>query len=170
MPQLSTTALPAPAPSHPELEALLAGPAEDLDRWIRAAAERVDGVVERTRLVAFDAGDPRLELRLKLENEQVTGAFKARGAWNSVAQLDEAERTAGVATASSGNHGKALAWAAERAGLRATICMPENSYPSKIEAARAHGAEVVLTPDRRAANAEFARRVAGGFDTAPTPS
>ncbi|MEO0649893.1 MAG: pyridoxal-phosphate dependent enzyme, partial [Planctomycetota bacterium] len=137
------------------------------DRWVREAAARLEGVVERTRLLASDAGDPRIELRLKLENEQVTGAFKARGAWNSVVQLEPAERAAGVATASSGNHGKALAWAAERAGVRATVCMPANSYPSKIEAARAHGAEVVLTPDRRAANAEFARRVEAGATAVP---
>lgn len=152
---------------HPELTPLLAGPATDLDRWVRAAVERLDGVVARTPLVPFASDDRRVELRLKLENRQVTGAFKARGAWNSIAQLTDAERAAGVVTASSGNHGKALAWAAERAGVAATICMPADSYPSKIEAARAHGAEVVLTSDRQAADAEFARRVAAGATAVP---
>ena len=69
----------------------------------------------------FEAGDERIELRLKLENHQHTGAFKARGAWNQVRQLSETERAGGVVACSSGNHGKALAWAARRAGVPATI-------------------------------------------------
>src|SRR5689334_7673267 len=103
---------------------------------IAEAAERLVGVVERTPLVAFDAGVPAIELRLKLENRQVVGAFKARGAWNQVAQLSERERAAGVVCTSSGNHGKALAWAAKRAGVAATIVMPKNAYANKIAACR----------------------------------
>src|SRR5258706_299849 len=100
---------------------------------IDAAAERLRGVVRRTPLQPFDSGDTRVELRLKLENRQETGAFKARGAWNQIAQLDDAQRKAGVVCASSGNHGKALAWAAQRAGVRATIVMPANAYASKVQ-------------------------------------
>ena len=95
---------------------------DDID--FEAAAQRIAGVVQRTPLVPFDAGDPRLELRLKLENRQETGAFKARGAWNNLAQLTDEERARGVIATSSGNHGKALAWAARRAGVKATIVMP----------------------------------------------
>lgn len=145
---------------------------QETPRWrafdsisIAAAAERVRGVVERTPLVPFElsgASDPRIELRLKLENRQVVGAFKARGAWNQVAQLTESERAAGVVCTSSGNHGQALAWAARRAGVRATIVMPANAYPNKIEACRSFGAEVVLCPTRAEAEAECARRVAAG--------
>jgi threonine dehydratase len=129
---------------------------------IAAAAERVRGVVRRTPLVPFEVQDERVEVRLKLENRQETGAFKARGAWNQVSQLSPAERAAGVVCTSSGNHGKALAWAAERAGVRATIVMPANAYPNKIEACRSYGAEVVLCPTRADAEAECERRVRAG--------
>ena len=117
---------------------------------IREAAPRLAGVVRRTPLAAFDQPDTRIELRLKLECLQETGSFKARGAWNQIAQLSAAERAAGVVTTSSGNHGKALAWAARRAGVRATIVMPHDAYPNKIQACRDFGAEVVLAPSRNA--------------------
>lgn len=129
---------------------------------IADAAERVRGVVVRTPLVRVDAGDPALDVRAKLENRQVTGSFKARGAWNQISQLGSDERRAGVVCASSGNHGKAVAWAAERAGVPATIVMPKNAYPNKIEACRAHGAEVVLADTRELADTLCAERVAAG--------
>ncbi|MEW6071999.1 MAG: pyridoxal-phosphate dependent enzyme [Planctomycetota bacterium] len=129
---------------------------------VRGAAERLRGVVRRTPLSPFPSPDPRIDLRLKLESEQETGSFKARGAWNQIAQLGPGERAAGVVTTSSGNHGRALAWAARRAGVRATICMPANVYPNKIRACREEGAEVVLAPTRPAAEAECARRVESG--------
>src|SRR5882672_7171415 len=100
-------------------------------RWpkIAEAAARIEGVVVRTPLMPFDlgdSGDERIELRLKLECLQVTGSFKARGAWNQIGQLSASEREAGVVTVSSGNHGKAVAWAAERAKVRACVVMPAN--------------------------------------------
>src|SRR5882672_7998930 len=97
---------------------------------IEGAARRIAGVVERTPLTAFAAGDERIELRLKLECLQVVGAFKARGAWNQISQLTREQRKRGVVTLSSGNHGKAVAWAAQRAGVKATIVMPANAYPN----------------------------------------
>jgi threonine dehydratase len=130
---------------------------------ISDAAARVKGVVRRTPLVSIDAGDPRLDLRGKMENRQETGSFKARGAWNQVSQLDERERKAGVVCASSGNHGKALAWAAQRARVPATIVMPKNAYPNKIQACRDCGAEVVLADTRELADRECAARVARGM-------
>jgi threonine dehydratase len=129
---------------------------------VRAAARRLAGVVGETELLPFPVADARLSLRLKLECRQVTNSFKARGAWNQIAQLTAPERAAGVVTTSSGNHGRALAWAAHKAGVRATIVMPANTYPNKIEACRAEGAEVVLCPTRQEAEAECARRVAAG--------
>jgi threonine dehydratase len=129
---------------------------------VRAAAGRLAGVTRRTPLVPIASGDPRLDLRGKMENEQVTGAFKARGAWNQISQLSDAQRRGGVVCPSSGNHGKALAWAAERAGVPAAIVMPEDAYPNKIEACRAHGARVVLTSGRAAADEECRLRVAAG--------
>jgi threonine dehydratase len=129
---------------------------------IADAAERVRGVVTRTPLQPLESGDPRIELRGKLENRQVTGSFKARGAWNQMSQLSAAQKAAGVVCASSGNHGKAVAWAAERAGTPATIVMPKNAYPNKIAACRAHGAEVVLADTRELADQICAERVAAG--------
>ncbi len=128
----------------------------------RAAAARLVGVVRRTPLVALPSDDARIELRGKLENRQEVGAFKARGAWNQVAQLTPAERAAGVVTVSSGNHGAAVAWAAARAGVPATIVMPRNAYPNKIAACRAHGAEVLLGEGREHAEVLCAERVAAG--------
>lgn len=133
------------------------------------AAERLRGVVERTPLVPcrLDAVPPGVALSLKLECLQVTGSFKARGAWNQVSQLTHEQRARGVAAASSGNHGKALAWAARRAGVPAVICMPADAYPNKIEACRAEGAEVVLAPDRVGAERACAERVAAGAVEVP---
>ncbi len=127
-----------------------------------AAARRLEGVVRRTPLQPIDSGDPRIELRAKLENLQETGAFKARGAWNQIAQLTDAERAAGVVTMSSGNHGKALSWAAQRAGVQATIVMPRDAYPNKIEACRALGAEVVLADSRSGCDLACDERVQAG--------
>jgi threonine dehydratase len=128
----------------------------------RDAAGRLQGVVRRTPLAPIPLDDDRIELRAKLENLQETGAFKARGAWNQVSRLTEEQRRAGVVATSSGNHGKALAWAARRAGVRATIVMPGDAYPNKIEACRAEGAEVVLAETRAAAEEICRRRVEAG--------
>ena len=131
-----------------------------LDVSFTRAAERLDGVVRRTPLQPLSVDG--LDLRLKLECLQETGSFKARGAWNQLAQLTDAERKGGVVTTSSGNHGRALAWAAARAGVPATICMPADAYPNKIEACRALGAEVRLGKTRPATDAVCAELAAGG--------
>lgn len=81
---------------------------------------------------------------LKAENLQLTGSFKIRGAYNTIAQLSPSERSAGVITASAGNHGQAVAWAARRAGIAATIFVPEGAPMAKVDAARGYGATVVL--------------------------
>ena len=129
---------------------------------ISDARARLDSVVKHTPLVPFECTDERVELRLKLECLQETGAFKARGAWNQISQLSATERAAGVVTTSSGNHGKALAWAAQRAGVRATIVMPADAYPNKIQACRDFGAEVVLAPTRADAERLCQARVDAG--------
>lgn len=81
---------------------------------------------------------------VKLENLQMTGSFKERGAANLLLQLDEGERRRGVVTASAGNHGLAVAFHAERLGLPAVIVMPESAPLVKVTSARHHGAEVIL--------------------------
>jgi threonine dehydratase len=129
---------------------------------VHAAAARLAGVVRRTPLVPFPVDDTRVEVRLKLESQQETGSFKARGAWNQVSTLDARARAAGVCATSSGNHGKALAWAARRAGVPATIFMPADAYPNKVQACRDELARVDLAPTREEAERRCAALVRAG--------
>ncbi len=81
---------------------------------------------------------------LKAENLQRTGSFKVRGAVNRVRALDEDERARGVVSASAGNHGQAVAWAAREAAVPATIFVPQDAPMAKVEATRNYGADVEL--------------------------
>ena len=81
---------------------------------------------------------------MKHENHQPTAAFKVRGGLNLVAQLPAAERERGLITASTGNHGQSIAYAARLHGVAATICVPEGANPLKVAAIRAMGAEIVV--------------------------
>jgi threonine dehydratase len=83
------------------------------------------------------------EIYIKHENHQPTGAFKVRGGLNFAAQLTEAERQGGLFTASTGNHGQSIAYAAKVNGINATIAVPEGANPSKVAAMRGLGAEVI---------------------------
>ncbi|WP_327050532.1 threonine ammonia-lyase [Halomicrococcus gelatinilyticus] len=83
-------------------------------------------------------------VHLKLETFQRTGSFKIRGATNRIATLSEAEKAAGVVTASAGNHAQGVALAATRGGVDSKIVMPDNAPIAKIKATRDYGAEVVL--------------------------
>jgi threonine dehydratase len=105
---------------------------------VKAAAARISPHIRRTPALPTDL-DPRL--LLKAECFQVTGSFKARGAFNAILKLPAG--TAGVVTASSGNHAQAVALAARTAGLKALILIPEGANPAKVAATRAFGAEVV---------------------------
>jgi threonine dehydratase len=84
------------------------------------------------------------EVLLKAENLQRTGAFKVRGAVNRIATLTDAQRTCGVVTASAGNHGQALAWAAREFGIPVTVFMPLDSPMAKVDATRHYGARIEL--------------------------
>ena len=113
---------------------------------IREARERVSDVarhtpLERSRSFSEMSG---ADLHLKLENFQRTGAFKIRGAMNRIQTLSEAEREAGVVTASAGNHAQGVALAASRAGVDATVVMPKFAPVSKVKATRGYGASVRL--------------------------
>lgn len=98
-------------------------------------------------------------LFFKCENFQKVGAFKSRGACNAVFSLTAAEANRGVVTHSSGNHGQALARAAARRGIPATIVMPRNSAAPKLAAVRGYGSEVVLCEPTLEAREESTRRV-----------
>jgi threonine dehydratase len=84
-----------------------------------------------------------IDLRVKHENHQVTGAFKVRGGLNLVARLTPDERARGVITATTGNHGQSIAFACRRAGVACTIVVPLGNNPEKNAAMRAWGAEVI---------------------------
>jgi len=114
---------------------------------VRGAAERIrDGVI-RTPLIdaeSIAACTGAAEVRLKCENLQRTGAFKARGGLNYLGQLDPDELKGGVITYSSGNHAQAVALAAKAYGVRAVVVMPTTAPRVKVEGAKALGAEVVF--------------------------
>ncbi len=129
---------------------------------VRAAAQRLQGVVRRTPLVA----DTRLDgltggrVLLKLETLQHTGSFKARGAFNRLVQLTAPERAAGVVAFSSGNHAQGVAWSARRLGMPATIVMPDDAPRAKLANTRALGAEVVTYDRERESREDIAARIA----------
>ncbi|MGD8320832.1 MAG: pyridoxal-phosphate dependent enzyme [Gemmatimonadota bacterium] len=118
------------------------GPALDFDAARAAVARvaRLTPLLESPEL-SDAVGAPVL---LKLESLQVTGSFKVRGAAARLAALTAEERQVGVVTCSSGNHGRAVAHAARRLGIPATICVPDWVDPVKLEGIRASGAEAVL--------------------------
>ena len=98
-------------------------------------------------------------VHLKLETFQRTGAFKIRGATNRIATLSEAQKNAGVVTASAGNHAQGVALAATRMGVHSTIVMPEHAPVSKVEATKSYGGEVVLYGEDYDAAAERAHEI-----------
>ena len=84
------------------------------------------------------------EVYVKHENYQPIGAFKVRGGINFMAHLDPATAQRGVVTASTGNHGQSIAYAAQVFGIKAAIVVPEGANPVKVEAMRAYGADVIF--------------------------
>ncbi len=123
---------------------------------VRAAAERLRGIAHRTPVLTsrtFDALTGR-QVFFKCENLQRAGAFKFRGAYNRLAQLNAEERRRGVVAFSSGNHAQGTALAAKLLGIPATIVMPDDAPRVKLEATRGYGAEVItynrVTGDREA--------------------
>jgi threonine dehydratase len=115
---------------------------------IEAARERLAGKGVRVTPVYSSETFTRRTGRpvsLKAENLQRTGAFKVRGAVNKLESLSEGERQAGVVTASAGNHGQAVAWAAREEGIEATVYMPAETPMAKVDATRNYGARVELT-------------------------
>ena len=110
---------------------------------IEAAQATIDGAVGRTPALHLAAMDERCGgiVRLKAENLQRTGSFKIRGATNKLAALGK-RAEAGVVTGSAGNHGQALAAAAERAGITCDLFVPSDGSVSKTEDARRHRAVI----------------------------
>ncbi|HEK1766147.1 TPA: hydroxyectoine utilization dehydratase EutB [Pseudomonas putida] len=113
---------------------------------IYLARQRIEALVRRTPMehspsLSRLVGVP---VYLKLESQQITGSFKLRGASNAVAQLSAEEKPRGVVAASTGNHGRALAYAASRQGVKATICLSQRVPANKVRAIRDLGAHVCI--------------------------
>jgi threonine dehydratase len=129
---------------------------------VEQAAGRIAGRVLRTPLLPSHAISrvAGAEVMLKLENLQVTGAFKERGAANRLAMLSAEERTRGVIAMSAGNHAQAVARHASLLGIAATIVMPKFTPSTKVTRTAAWGANVVLIGETLAEAAAHARELA----------
>src|SRR3954468_14860217 len=114
---------------------------------VERAAEAVAGVARETPVLPAKRLSRQVggQIWLKLENLQVTGSFKVRGAVNRLSQISESDRAAGVVAASAGNHAQAVAWAARELGMTATIYVPQAAPMAKVEACRNYGAQTVMT-------------------------
>jgi threonine dehydratase len=129
---------------------------------VARAAERLRGVAHRTPAITSATLDERTgaQVFLKAENLQRMGAFKFRGAYNRLVQLDPAARARGVVAFSSGNHAQGVALAAKLLGIPAAIVMPTDAPAAKLAATRGYGAEVVLYDRFTMNRAEIAQALA----------
>ncbi len=129
---------------------------------VAAAHERIKGAARRTPVLTSSTADALVGAKLffKCENLQRMGAFKFRGAYNALSQLNADERRRGVLAFSSGNHAQAVALAGKLLGIKTLIVMPENAPQVKLEATRGYGAEVVtykMDQDRETVAARLAK-------------
>lgn len=105
---------------------------------VQAAAIRIKGKIEKTPLTF----DPKLNIYIKWENKQKTGAFKIRGALNKILALAPWEQERGLVAVSAGNHGLGVAYAARLVGAKATVFLPEETAKNKEEAILNYGATI----------------------------
>jgi threonine dehydratase len=133
-----------------ETRAELAPPThEEMAARLEDARARLEGVAHRTPVMTSRSLDERVAATvfLKCENLQRVGAFKFRGAYNTISRLPDDARRHGVVAYSSGNHAQAVALACKMLGIPATIVMPSTASPVKIAATRGYGAEIVHHDD-----------------------
>jgi len=114
-------------------------------REIESAAQHLEDIIVETPLLEHHSADAP-QLWLKAEIHQPGGCFKVRGVFHAVAQLNQAQREAGLSTVSAGNTAKALAWSARRFGVSARSLMPEHAPATKIAAMEALGGTPILVP------------------------
>ena len=129
---------------------------------VAAAAERLAGVAHRTPALTSRTVDERTGARVffKCENFQRMGAFKFRGAYNALSNLNGVQRRRGVVAYSSGNHAQAVALAGKLLGVRAVIVMPDDAPAVKLEATRGYGAEIVIYNRETGDREQLARELA----------
>lgn len=152
---MSASAAASAIPTHDQMVARLI-----------AARQRLESVAHRTPVATSGTLDARVDAQvfLKCENLQRMGAFKFRGAWNTISQIPEDARRRGVVAYSSGNHAQAVALVARLHAIPAAIVMPSFAPSSKVEATRGYGAEVLfydLSGEGREAMAERIARERG---------
>ncbi len=116
-----------------------------LDR-IYQAKYVLKNVIRKTDMIHAPKICPKANVYLKTENLQITGSFKVRGAYYKISQLSDEEKKKGVIACSAGNHAQGVALAAQKNGIKATICLPDGAPISKVEATRSYGAEICLVP------------------------
>ena len=129
---------------------------------VLAAERRIRPYVRETPLIESPGLSAQSGARiwLKLENLQITGSFKLRGALSKVLTLTEAEKARGVVTASTGNHGAATAYAGRIAGIVPTVFVPHGAAPSKVDRIKSFGARVEVHGDDSGVTERHAREVA----------
>jgi threonine dehydratase len=128
---------------------------------IEKAHRLIEPFVHRTPVLTSQTFDKMFggQLFFKCENFQKAGAFKSRGAVNSVFSLSDSDAARGVATHSSGNHAQALARAAGLRGIKAYIVMPENAPKVKVEAVKGYGGEITFCKPTLEAREETLKQV-----------
>jgi len=139
---------------------------------VEAAAARLEGVAHRTPVATSSSFDALAgcEAYFKCENLQRMGAFKFRGAYNALAQLEGEQRRRGVVAFSSGNHAQAVALAGRLLGIPTTIVMPADAPAVKVAATRGYGAEVALYDRAKGESREqIAERIARDKGAAVVP-
>ncbi len=113
---------------------------------IQEAAQNLKPIIKNTELHYANhlSEETNGDVYLKLENLQLSGSFKIRGAYNKMLHLSEEEKQRGVVASSAGNHAQGVAISASKLGIKSTIVMPKTAPFAKIFATRRYGAEVVL--------------------------
>jgi threonine dehydratase len=129
---------------------------------LRTTAQALDGIAVRTPLIPVPSLISRVGVSVLLKGEhlQPVGAFKIRGAYTAISRISPELRQGGVITYSSGNHGQAVAYAAQLLGLRSVVVMPQRAPAIKVAGVRRLGGEVVIAGNSSAERYEQARRMA----------
>ncbi|MDR3280524.1 MAG: threonine/serine dehydratase [Synergistaceae bacterium] len=127
------------------------------------ARDRISGHIHRTPVVSSRAlsAITGFDVFFKAENLQKTGSFKIRGACNRIFSLSREEGERGIVTASSGNHGQAVAYAAKLCGYKATVVMPEGGSPVKAASIKDYGAELIYRGTKSDERIALAKQMQG---------
>ena len=139
---------------------------------IRQAAARLEGIAIRTPLLQNNFLNERLNAQVFIKPEclQHIGAFKFRGAYNRLSQLNEAQRALGVVAFSSGNHAQGVALAARMLGMKATIVMPSDAPALKLEGTKQLGAQVRPYDRKTESREEIAAEIAANTGATLVPA